>query len=434
MVTRKLSSWMIMLVVFLIVIMGIAVFTVNAAPRRVTIRFVAANHPYTDLIKPLIPEFEKKTGIQVEMESYEENQLTQKLTVEFTSRASTADVFMTRPLQEGRLFYKNNWYHKLNQYLSAPGWDWEDYPKSTVEAVTLNGDIYAIPIVTEWKTLFYRKDLFAKAGLKVPTTLEELEEAARRLHNPAEGIYGIVSRGQRGAAVTQFSSYLYSFGGDFIKDGKCVIDSPEAIKAFEFYGRILHNYGPPGVTNMHWPQAQALFASGKVAMWTDASVFTAAVTDPEKSVVADQVGIAPFPAGPAGAKPFQVVPWAIGIAAQSKQKEAALEFLKWATSKEVAKTAQLAGLTMARSSVWNDPEITKHLYPGLAECAQVTGPIAVPYDRPLMTAVTEARDAIGEVIVLAIESGGKADLASLTKAAAAKVDALLERAGEGPSK
>jgi len=414
--------------------MGIAVFTVNAAPRRVTIRFVAANHPYTDLIKPLIPEFEKKTGIQVEMESYEENQLTQKLTVEFTSRASTADVFMTRPLQEGRLFYKNNWYHKLNQYLSAPGWDWEDYPKSTVEAVTLNGDIYAIPIVTEWKTLFYRKDLFAKAGLKVPTTLEELEEAARRLHNPAEGIYGIVSRGQRGAAVTQFSSYLYSFGGDFIKDGKCVIDSPEAIKAFEFYGRILHNYGPPGVTNMHWPQAQALFASGKVAMWTDASVFTAAVTDPEKSVVADQVGIAPFPAGPAGAKPFQVVPWAIGIAAQSKQKEAALEFLKWATSEEVAKTAQLAGLTMARSSVWNDPEITKHLYPGLAECAQVTGPIAVPYDRPLMTAVTEARDAIGEVIVLAIESGGKADLASLTKAAAAKVDALLERAGEGPSK
>ena len=32
-----------------------------------TIRFVASNHTYTDAIKPLIPEFEKKTGIKVKM-------------------------------------------------------------------------------------------------------------------------------------------------------------------------------------------------------------------------------------------------------------------------------------------------------------------------------------------------------------------------------
>ena len=242
-----------------------------------------------------------------------------------------------------------------------------------------------------------------------------------------------MSRGQRGAAVTQFSSYLYSFGGDFIKDGKCVIDSPEAVEAFKYYGRLLHDYGPPGVTNMSWPQAQALFASGKVAMWTDASVLIAGIIDPGKSVVADQVGVAIFPAGPAGARPFQVVPWSVAVAAQSRQKDAALEFLKWATSKQVAKTAQLNGLTMARTSVWNDPEIVKQLYPGLAESANLTGPIAVPYDRPLMTAVGEARDAIGEVIVKAIETGGQADIASLAKIAAGKVDVLLVRAGEGPN-
>ncbi len=99
----------------------------------------------------------------------------------------------------------------------------------------------------------------------------------------------------------------------------------------------------------------------------------------------------------------------------------------------MAKTAQLNGLTMARTSVWNDPEIVKQLYPGLAESANLTGPIAVPYDRPLMTAVGEARDAIGEVIVKAIETGGQADIASLAKIAAGKVDVLLVRAGEGPN-
>ncbi len=433
MISKKRLSRGMFLTIFILSLMAIIAISIGAAPKQVTLRFVAANHPYTDVIKPLIPEFEKKTGMKVNVENYEENQLTQKLTVEFTSRASTVDVFMTRPLQEGRLFYKNGWYHKLNQYLPAAGWDWADYPKSIVEAVTLNREVYAIPIVTEWKTLFYRKDLFAAANLKVPTTLEELEAAAKKLHNPEKDMYGIVSRGQRGAAVTQFSSYLYSFGGDFIKDGKCVIDSPEAVEAFKYYGRLLHDYGPPGVTNMSWPQAQALFASGKVAIWTDASVLIAGIIDPGKSVVADQVGVAIFPAGPAGARPFQVVPWSVAVAAQSRQKDAALEFLKWATSKQVAKTAQLNGLTMARTSVWNDPEIVKQLYPGLAESANLTGPIAVPYDRPLMTAVGEARDAIGEVIVKAIETGGQADIASLAKIAAGKVDVLLVRAGEGPN-
>lgn len=241
-----------------------------------TIRFVASNHTYTDAIKSLIPEFEQKTGIKVKMESYFEDQLTQKLTVEMTSGSSTIDVFMTRPLQEGRLFSKNNWYESLNPYVSdaqktPADWKWNDFQKTAVDATTLKGNLYAVPIVTEWQTLFYRKDLFEKAGLQPPKTLEELEVAAKKLNDPDNGVYGIVSRGQRGAAVTQFSSYLYANGGDFLKDGKCVLDTPEAVKAMQYYGKILHDYGPSGVTNMSWPQAQALMASGKVAMWTDAS-------------------------------------------------------------------------------------------------------------------------------------------------------------------
>lgn len=400
-----------------------------------TIRFVASNHTYTDAIKPLIPEFEKKTGIKVNMESYFEDQLTQKLTVEFTSNASTIDVFMTRPLQEGRLFTKNNWYQPLNAYLSdsqktPADWKWNDFQKSAVEATTLKGNVYAVPIVTEWQTLFYRKDLFEQAGLTPPKTLEELEAAAKKLHNPSAGMYGIVSRGQRGAAVTQFSSYLYGYGGDFLKDGKCVLDSPEAIKAVQYYGRILHDYGPPGVTNMSWPQAQALMASGKVAMWTDASTLLPGLLDPQKSKVADKIGLAMFPAGPAGQHPFMVVPWAVSVSNQSKHKDAAWEFVKWLSSEEVMKKAQLAGNTTTRNAIWSDPAVVAKLHPGMADIAKQTGTVAVPYDRPVMTAVVEARDAIGDVIVKSIESGGTADIASLAKEAVAKVNELLSKSGE----
>ena len=48
-----------------------------------TISFVTANHPWGDAIKPLLPEFEQATGITVNVESFFEDQLTQKLTVQF---------------------------------------------------------------------------------------------------------------------------------------------------------------------------------------------------------------------------------------------------------------------------------------------------------------------------------------------------------------
>jgi len=429
-ITRKLMFFM--MVITLIIVSGLYMPISFGAQKVTTIRLVAANHPWTDAIKPLLPEFEKATGIKINFESYEENQLTPKLTVEFTSGTSSIDVFMTRPLQEGRLFSRNNWYQPLNKYIDKNDakWNFKDYPDSTIQAATYNNKLYAVPLVTEWHVIFYRKDLFQQAKINPPTNFEELEAAAKAFTNPANEMYGFVSRGQRGAAVTQFSSYLYSFGGDFIKKGKCVIDSPEAIKAFKFYGKMLHEYGPPGVTNMSWPQAQALFASGKVAMWPDASTLIAGLLAPDKSKVADKVGVAVFPAGPTGSHPYMVLPWAISMGAQSKNKAAAWTFIKWATSPEVTKKAQLAGNTMSRTSVWSDSEVLAKIQPDLALSAKKSGPTAFPTDRPLMTSVVEARDIIGDVIVKAIETGGTGDIESMAKAAAKKVNDLLEKAGE----
>ena len=421
--------WVILVLVTLIAVLVPVTFGAQKVP---TLRVVLANHPWTDTIKPLIPEFEKTYGIKINLESYEENQLTPKLTVEFTSGASSVDVFMTRPLQEGKLFFKNNWYSPMNSYIvrkDSANWNWSDYPNSAVKAVTINNKVYAVPLAAEWQVVFYRKDLFEKAKIAPPTNFDELEAAAKALNNPAEDIYGFVSRGQRAAAVTQFSSYLYGFGGDFIKNGKCVLDSPEAIKAFKYYGKMLHNYGPPGVTNMSWPQALALFASGKAAMWTDASTFMASL-GPTKTQFADKIGVAVFPAGSAGAHPYMIIPWAIGMSNQSKNKANAWTFMKWASSIEVTKKAQLAGNTMSRSSVWSDAEVLAKINPDLSLTAKKTGPIATPYDRPLMTSVVEARDAIGDVIVKSIETGGTGDIEALAKIATKKVNELLANAGE----
>lgn len=388
------------------------------------LRVLVANHPYGDLLKSVIPEFEKATGIKVNVESLQEGQLTTKLTTEFATKSSSVDVFMTRPLQEGKMFAKNGWYAPLSAY------NFSDYPKNIQGVTTFNGKPYIVPLVTEWQVLYYRKDLFQKAGLPVPQTLAELETTAQKLNSDA--VAGIASRGKGGAGVTQLSSYVYNYGGLFLDKGKAAFDTKPALDGIRYYGKLLGNYGPKGVTSMSWENIMPLFQAGKVAMWTDASVFYGQIVDPAKtSVPAADVGIANFPAGPKMNTPFIVVSWGIAVANQSKHKDQAMKFLDWATSKELAIKGMLANITMARSSVWEDKTVLASINPGLVSTRAYAAQHGNPLDRPYMSAVGEARDLIGEVMIESINTKGQsANLEKMAKTNASKVDDLLKDSGE----
>ncbi|MDK9696260.1 MAG: sugar ABC transporter substrate-binding protein [Siculibacillus sp.] len=388
------------------------------------IRVLLANHPYGELLKTAIPEFEKQSGIKVNFESLQEGQLTTKLTTEFATKSSSVDVFMTRPLQEGKMFNKNGWYEPLKSY------DFSDYPKPVMSVAAAGSTPYLVPLVTEWQVLYYRKDLLQAAGLAVPKTLVELEGAAKKLNT--DGVAGFASRGKGAAAVTQLSSYIYGYGGLYLDKGVAVFDQPAAIDALRYYGKILGNYGPKGVTSMSWENIMPLFQAGKVAMWTDASVFYGQIVDPAKTQIpAANVGIADLPAGPKAQSPFLVTSWGIAVANQSKNKEAALKFLDWASSKELATKGMLASITMARSSVWKDPKVLEAVNPGLVATSIFAAKNGNAFDRPYMSAVGEARDQIGELIIESINTKGEsANLAAMAKDKAARVNALLKDAGE----
>ncbi|MGO4388680.1 sugar ABC transporter substrate-binding protein [Microvirga sp. 2YAF29] len=388
------------------------------------IRVLLANHPYGDILKAAIPEFEKQSGIKVNAESLQESQLTTKLTTEFATSSSSVDVFMTRPLQDGKLFAKNKWYEPL------AGYDFSDYPANTVSIVTYDGKPNIVPLVTEWQVLFYRKDLLDAAGIKVPTNFDELAAAAEKLNTG--GVAGFASRGKGAAAVTQLSSYIYNFGGQYLDKGVAVFDSKEAVDGIRYYGKIVGSYGPRGVTSMSWENILPLFQAGRVAMWTDASVFYGQIIDPAKtSLGADKVGIAKFPAGPKTNSPFYVSSWGIAMASQSKKKDLAKTFLEWATSKELAAKAMLANITMARTSVWEDQAVIAKVDPGLVETRAFVAKNGYPTDRPFMSAVGEARDLIGEIVIESINTKGEApQIAEMAKELAAKVNTLLRDTGE----
>jgi multiple sugar transport system substrate-binding protein len=388
------------------------------------IRVLLANHPYGELLKSAIPEFEAATGIKVNAESLQESQLTTKLTTEFATNSSSVDVFMTRPLQEGKMFYKNGWYEPLAAY------DFSDYPKNVMSVATFGAKSYIVPLVTEWQVLYYRKDLLASAGIKVPATFDELEAASKKLNS--ETLAAFASRGKGAAAVTQLSSYVYNYGGQYLDKGVAVFDTKPSVDAIRYYGKLLGTYGPKGVTSMSWENIMPLFQAGKIAMWTDASVFYGQIIDPAKTQLgADKVGIANFPAGPKTNSPFIVTSWGIAVAKQSKKKDLAMKFVDWATSKELAAKGMLANITMARSSVWEDKTVLAKVNPGLVDTRAYAAKNGYPLDRPYMSAVGEARDLIGELVIESINTKGTSpNLEKMAKEKVEKVNELLQDTGE----
>lgn len=364
-----------------------------------TLRVIFANHNWTDAVIPQLEEFTKETGIKVDYESYAEDQLSQKLSVELTSGSSGLDVMMTRPLQEIKMFEKNGWVYDLKELLTDEELNAEDFiPSALASYQNEEGSCFGLPLITERQILYYRTDLLKEAGLEVPKTMDELMKAAEKLNKPDDEIYGIVSRGLAAAAVTQFSGYLYGCGGDWMdKENKATINSSEAVEAFTFYGNMLRKYGPPGVLNMHWQQAAAIFSQGKVAMYTDADSLYNSACGPD-TMVADKTGYAVMPTG----KAYNICAWGLSVAKNTKNEGAAKEFLKWATSKEIVSLTQAKGNSGARTSVWEDPEANKSFPAELVEVIKASEEIGMETDRPQIISVGKARDVIGEVIVSAI--------------------------------
>jgi len=383
-----------------------------------TVRVTLANHVWTDNIKKALPEFEKQTGLKVEITQLGEDQLSDQYNVKLNAGSSDIDVMMYRPLQEGKLFAKNKYLADLTDKVkSNSAWNWSDFQAGPVKSTTYKDKVVGVPLITEQEVLYYRKDLLQKAGIaEPPKTLDELKADAQKVAAANPGVAGFVARTGKSAAVTQFSSFLYSFGGNFLDDsGKATINTPEAKQAYAFYGGLIKDFGPKNVsTDMSWPEAMAIFTQGKAAFYTEADSLYKNATDPAKSKVSDSVGFAPFPAGPAGSKPYNVPSWALGINDASKNKANAWKFIEWATSKDQVLANQKSGVPGARKSVWSDPEGTATYPKDLAAAIAVSTENGVGHDRPLVVKVPEAREIVGQPIVDAItgkDSAASADAA-----------------------
>src|SRR6266545_257924 len=209
------------------------------------LRVLLNKHPWQAAIEPHLKEFETLTGITLVTEVYPEDQFRAKVLVELTSGASSIDVFMSMPAQEGLKYMRAGWLQPVDEFLknpamTAPDYNWSDFLEKTREAMVVEGKLVGPPIQVENTSLMYRKDVFQKYNVKVPTTLDELEAAAKALTDDGQPGFGIVARGKRAAATSQFAAYLHAMGSTWIGPNRePMFNNEDGVKALELYGRLL---------------------------------------------------------------------------------------------------------------------------------------------------------------------------------------------------
>lgn len=233
----------------------------------------------------------------------------------------------------------------LTAYFKKDG-NLEDIPESTIATYTYNNEIYMAPLTESSIALFYNKKMFEAKGIPLPSknpeepwTWDQVLDAAKKLNDPAKGVYGIdPAQGFGNAGATAYFKYpiIWQFGGEIMSpDGttsKGYLDKPETKKALQFFSNL---YNKDKVSSLEYPPDP--FPNNQLAMTVDGSWSLGNYADKFPNFkLGEDYDIAPLPK-----ETQQAVAngsWSLAISSKSKNAEAAWQFVNWVTGTDGAKT------------------------------------------------------------------------------------------------
>lgn len=259
-------------------------------------------------------------------------------------RGKGPDVFIFAQDRLGGWVAAGNTVEPLDFYLDAPTRG--RYLKATMDAMTYQGNVYGLPLNFKVVTLIYNKKLVPKP----PKTTAELAAMAKKLTNAGAGKFGLA---YWYSDFYYHSSLMNGFGGGVFAGRKPTLNSPQNVQSLDFLLKWINQGFLPAEPST--ALITSLFNSGKAAMVFSGPWFLGEVA---RDV---DYGLAPLPTiSEAGNKPMR--PWitveGVYIAAPSKNKDAAYQFLKFVTDVPSAKVLALEGRqTPANKGVYADPQV-----------------------------------------------------------------------------
>lgn len=199
----------------------------------------------------------------------------------------------------------------------------DDFTATILAGHTVDGRVYGIPQAVDMQMLFYRKSMFAAAGVQPPSTVDELIDAARKL--TTGGVKGLFAGNDGGAAVLGGPA-LWSAGLDYVTpEHQAGFDDPLAAQAI---GKLRDLYSSGALllgAVKDWAEPDA-FTQGLVAMqWTGLWTVPAV-----QKALGDDFGVLPWPRlNDAGRPSVPVGAFGAMVNAKSSRIDEAKEFVRW---------------------------------------------------------------------------------------------------------
>lgn len=329
-----------------------------------TLTLATVNNPQMKDMEELKSNFEADNpGITVNFIQMEENDLRDAVTKDVATQGGQYDI-VTVGAYEVPLWQQNGWLTDLSVYTDADSeYDVDDFFDPIRTAVSVDGSMYAIPFYGESSMLMYNKQIFADAGLTVPSnpTWQEVADLAGQVDTPE--VAGICLRGKPGwgEGAASLTTVVNTFGGAwFDEDWNAQVDQPGFRDALTFYANTLAAAGESDPVSAGFTECLNLFSQGKAAMWYDATSAGGSLESPDLSSVVGNVGYVAAPVVETDSSGW-LWSWNLAVPATSTKKDAAWTFINWATNKDYA---NLVGTELgwsrvppgARQSTYDIPE------------------------------------------------------------------------------
>ena len=315
------------------------------------------------IIKPIVEDYNKTHSIKVKLIHIPQNYF-QKLHLLFASKLAPDVIFMNNLYL--KIYQKADLFEDLTPYINK-----EDYFQNALSTMTINGKIYAIPRDVSSFVIFYNKDIFKKAEITPDKNwnINKFYETTKELKKYSDAGF-----------CTEFSAVSW---GNFVSvenkpmflDGELTISEEKSLEALQKLADKINKEGLGANKEqlMLTPCAQ-LFLTQKTPIFVSGR-WSVPKLDSQAEF---EYGVLPFPKGQSKYYiPLDSSGWA--VSKTSKNKEAAVDFVKYISSDENIEKMTESGLItpakkkIAQSEKFKNGEV-------FAEIIEKSTPDIVPAD------------------------------------------------------
>lgn len=178
--------------------------------------------------------------------------LHENIMLDLSSGSGSYDLVMTNAswLEECSQYFID-----LGPYVKKAGIDLSKFSKSTIDACTINGVLYALPVAPTPNMMAYRTDLVKNP----PKTWDEYLKIAASYTDSSKGMYGVSLPGAKAQCAVLFLVRLWSMGQDVADENwNVIVDSPIGRKAMQHLKDTMQ-YADPACLTWGLNEAHAAF-------------------------------------------------------------------------------------------------------------------------------------------------------------------------------